>query len=116
MSSAWVLRKKGHACTVFEKEAKAGGKVRGLTKEELPKSVLDAEIDFIERLGVKFECGTEINGNGDLEAILSEYDSVIVACKGVAKPGGKYSKPKSTSLTFVPLETERQLGFGWTNT
>jgi len=98
MSSAWVLRKKGHACTVFEKEAKAGGKVRALTEEELPKGVLDAEIDFIERLGVKFECGTEINGNGDLEAILSEYDSVIVACKGVAKPGGKIFEAKEHKL------------------
>jgi ferredoxin len=98
MAASWVLRKKGHACTVIEAEAKAGGKVRHLTEEELPKEVLDAEIDFIAQLGVKFEYGRQINGNGDLEAITNEYDAVIVACKEVAKPGGKIFEAKEHKL------------------
>lgn len=98
MSAAWVLRKMGHGVTVFEKEDKAGGKLRGLTEEELPKYVLDAEIDFVTRLGIEFEYGAEISGNGDLEAILNEYDAVIVACNGVAKPGGKIFEAKEHKL------------------
>lgn len=98
MAASWVLRKKGHACTVIEAEAKAGGKVRHLTEEELPKEVLDAEIDSIARMGVKFEYGRLINGNGDLEAITNEYDAVIVACKEVAKPGGKIFEAKEHKL------------------
>lgn len=98
MASAWVLRKNGHAVTVFEKEEKAGGKVRFLSEDELPKDVLDAEIANIGSMGVEFKCGTEINGNGDLDAIMDEFDAVIVACKEVAKPGGKIFEAKEHKL------------------
>lgn len=98
MASAWVLRKHGHAVTIYEREEKAGGKVRHLTEEELPKEVLDAEIAFIERLGVKFHCSQEINGNGDLDAIMAKSDAVIVACNNVAKPGGKIFEAKEHKL------------------
>ena len=98
MSVAWVLRKQGHATTIYEKEEVAGGKLRGLTEEELPKHVLDAEIDFVSRLGVKFEYNSEINGNGDLDAIMGQSDAVVVACNGVAKPGGKIFEAKEHKL------------------
>ncbi len=98
MSAAWVLRKAGHRVTIYEKEAKAGGKVRKLTEEELPKDVLDAEIENIHRLGVDFKYETTINGNGDLHAIVDEFDAVIVACNGVAKPGGKIFEAKEHKL------------------
>jgi ferredoxin len=89
MAAAWVLRKNGHGVVMFEKEEKAGGKLRGLSEEELPKHVLDAEIDFVTRLGVEFRYGTEVNGNGDLDAMEAEYDAVVLACKEVGKAGGK---------------------------
>ncbi len=98
MASAWVLRKEGHAVTMFEKEEKAGGKVRFLSEEELPKNVLDEEIANIASMGVEFKCSTEINGNGDLDAIMNEYDAVIVACQEVAKPGGKIFEAKEHKL------------------
>jgi ferredoxin len=97
MAAAWVLRKNGHAVTLFEKESVAGGKLRGLTEEELPKDVLDGEIAFIERLGVKFEYVREIDGEA-LEAMLPEYDAAIVACKGVAKPAGNIFEGKEHKL------------------
>ena len=98
MAAAWVLRKCGHACTIHEKDEKAGGKWRNLPEEEFPIHVLDAEIDQIARLGVGFEYDQKINGNGDMDAILSKYDAVIVACKGVAEAGGKIFAAKEHKL------------------
>lgn len=98
MSAAWVLRKCGHACTIHEKDEKAGGKWRNLPEEEFPIHVLDAEIDQISRLGVGFEYDRKINGNGDMDAILSKYDAVIVACEGVAEAGGKIFAAKEHKL------------------
>ena len=98
MAAAWVLRKCGHACTIHEKDEKAGGKWRNLPEEEFPIHVLDAEIDQIARLGVGFEYDQKINGNGDMDAILSNYDAVIVACKGVAEAGGKIFAAKEHKL------------------
>ncbi len=88
MAAAWVLRKQGHACTVYEKESVAGGKLRRLPEKALPAAVLDTEIAWVARLGIDFFHDTEITEES-LEPILESSDAVIVACKGVAKPGGK---------------------------
>ncbi|MBX7255739.1 MAG: FAD-dependent oxidoreductase [Candidatus Hydrogenedentes bacterium] len=96
MAAAWVLRKRGHAVVLFEKEAVAGGKLRKLTEEELPKEVLDAEIENVRRLGVEFRYGQEVNG--ELADIQAEFDAVILACNGVGKPGGKIFEAKEHKL------------------
>jgi ferredoxin len=96
MSAAWVLRKNGHAVVLYEKEEKAGGKLRKLTEEELPKNVLDEEIENVQRLGVDFRYGHEVNG--DLESIKSSFDAVILACNGVGKIGGNVFEAKEHKL------------------
>ena len=98
MAASWVLRKQGHAATIYEKEAIAGGKMRTLTEEELPKHVLDSEVANIEKIGVDFVFNSEINGNGDLEALTDQYDAVILACGDIAKPGGKVFEAKEHKL------------------
>ncbi|MFA6239311.1 MAG: FAD-dependent oxidoreductase [Candidatus Hydrogenedentales bacterium] len=96
MAAAWVLRKRGHGVVLFEKEAVAGGKLRNLTEEELPKEVLDAEIENVRRLGVEFRYGQEVNG--DLESIRAAHDAVILACNGVGKAGGSIFEAKEHKL------------------
>ncbi len=98
MAASWILRKAGHACTIYEKEDKAGGKWRDSTPEDLPMEVLDAEIEAISRLGVEFAYGQEINNNGMLEELQSKYDAVIIACNHGAKPGGKVFEAKEHKL------------------
>lgn len=96
MAASWILRKQGHAVTIYEKEAVAGGKLRTMSEEELPKRVLDEEIDFIEKLGVKFEYGCEVNGN--LPDVADKHDAVILACNGVGEIGGKVFEAKEHRL------------------
>jgi ferredoxin len=87
MAASWVLRKYGHAATIYEKEAVAGGKLRNLTEEELPKHVLDEEIVSLTKLGVNFEYNHPVNG--DLPDIAEKHDAIILACKEVGQVGGK---------------------------
>ena len=97
MAAAWVLRKCGHACTVYEKEAKAGGKLRQLPETELPGGVLDAEIARIERVGVTFVYESEV-GRGMFEDMQSRYDALVLACNGVATPSGNAFEAKGHKL------------------
>lgn len=96
MSAAWVCRKNGHAATIFEKEQIAGGKLRNLTEEQLPKEVLDTEIARIKRVGVEFRFGHEVGD--DFQQICDEFDAVILSCNGVAKAGGKVFEGKEHKL------------------
>ena len=97
MAAAWVLRKWGHACTVFEKEAAAGGKLRQLPESELPTAVLDAEIARIERLGVEFRCEIEVSGEM-FSAMRPQYDGLVLACTGVAEPDANVFSAKEHKL------------------
>lgn len=109
MAAAWVLRKSGHACTVYEKEAKAGGKLRRLPVTELPDGVLDAEIARIERLGVSFVFETEVAPDtiGDIQ---TRYDAVVVACNGVAEPSGAIFEAKEHKLNVRAVGNGKTAG------
>lgn len=95
MAAAWTLRKLGHAVTLFEKEPIAGGKMRNLSEEELPKAVLDTEIARVARTGIEFRLNTEVT---DLEPIKQEYDAVVLSCNGVGKVGGNVFEGKEHKL------------------
>lgn len=109
MSAAWVLRKFGHACMVYEKEAKAGGKLRDLPESELPVEVLDAELARIGRLGVSFVYETEVTGKS-LADMQNGYDAIVVACNGVADPSGKIFEAKEHKLNVRAVGNGKTTG------
>ena len=78
LAAASILRRHGHAAQVFEKEEKPGGRFRYLPDDELPKRVLDAEIDLLCQMGVTFETGCEIGAARSFRQLKEEYDAVIV--------------------------------------
>ena len=58
LSAAYYLRRKGHAVTVFESQAMAGGMLRyGIPEYRLPKQALDSEIAAVRELGAHFRLG-----------------------------------------------------------
>ena len=61
LSCAYFLASYGHKVTVFEKEVRPGGMLtNGIPAFRLEKDVIDAEIDVLRALGVKFRCGVEV--------------------------------------------------------
>ena len=61
LSCAYFLAAGGYKVTVFEKEMRPGGMLtNGIPAFRLEKDVVEAEIDVLRTLGVKFRCGVEV--------------------------------------------------------
>ncbi len=72
---------KGHDVTVFEAFHKPGGVLLyGIPEFRLPKDILFAEINYLERLGVKFEVNSVVGKVVSLEELFAEgYQAIYVA-------------------------------------
>jgi glutamate synthase (NADPH/NADH) small chain len=71
---------KGHDVTIFEALHKAGGVlVYGIPEFRLPKDIVQAEVNYMERLGVKVECNCVVGRIDTVDELLQEYDAVFLA-------------------------------------
>lgn len=88
LAAAYYLQQGGYDCTIFDDHEKPGGALRySVPEEELPRHVLDKEIAQIEKLGVKFRCGTRIGDKISLEDLRNDFDAVFVGV-GTLEPEG----------------------------
>jgi 2-oxoacid:acceptor oxidoreductase delta subunit (pyruvate/2-ketoisovalerate family) len=79
LSAAYQLARVGHAVTIYEAGAKAGGMMRfGIPRYRLPRDILDAEIAQIEALGIAVKLNSKVE---DLEATMTQggYDAAFLA-------------------------------------
>ncbi|MBN2581703.1 MAG: (2Fe-2S)-binding protein [Planctomycetes bacterium] len=80
LSAAYYLRLAGHACTLYEAHQQPGGLFRhGISEEQLPRSVLDAEIAGILEMGVTLKAGVRLGADVSLDELLSRHDAVLLA-------------------------------------
>lgn len=90
LQAALELRKEGCQVTVFEKMPVRGGMLRiGIPAYRLPRTILEREISYLDRLGVKFELNCEIGKNKPFSEILENFDNTIVA---VGKQQGRVDR------------------------
>ncbi len=84
LSAAYYLAQFGHACEIFDENARPGGRLlRETTDVELPRNVIDAEVAAIERLGVVLHLDKRIAPRSGLADLRSRFDAVLLAC-GIA--------------------------------
>jgi len=70
---------KGHEVTIFEALHKTGGVlIYGIPEFRLPKAIVQAEVNYMERLGVKVECNCVIGRIETVDELLKEYDAVFL--------------------------------------
>ncbi len=71
---------KGHSVTIFESLHKAGGVlVYGIPEFRLPKAIVEAEIDYLRRLGVKVELNSIVGRLYTIDELFaSGYDAIFV--------------------------------------
>ena len=81
LTCAYYLRRKGHAVTIFESRAEAGGMMRyGIPRYRLPAAVLDAEIEQILRVGIELRTGARVGSDVTLTALGEQgFDAIFVA-------------------------------------
>jgi len=81
LTAAYELAKRGHSVTVLESLSKPGGMLRKCIPEyRLPKDVLDADIEYIQRLGVEIRTNVTVGKDITLQDLLREgYKAIFVA-------------------------------------
>lgn len=73
LSCAYYLALDNYDITVFEKEEKLGGMLTlGIPSFRLEKNVVEAEIDVLRQLGVKFKTGVEVGRDITLDQLRNE--------------------------------------------
>ena len=111
LTAAADLARMGYDVTVYEAFHKAGGVlVYGIPGFRLPKDIVEREIDYIRKLGVKFEYGQIIGRTIPFEKIRQEYDAIFIgigagAPRFMGIPGSNLNNIYSASefLTRVNL-------------
>ncbi len=80
LTVAGELAKKGHRVTVFEALHVAGGVlVYGIPEFRLPKAILEAEVDYLRRLGVEFRMNFVVGMTASLDDLKNEgFESFFV--------------------------------------
>jgi formate dehydrogenase major subunit len=80
LSAAFYLRRRGHACTLYDAHPRPGGMLRyGIPEYRLPRAALDEEIRVIERLGAEFRMNTRLGRDVSLAGLRQEHDAVFLA-------------------------------------
>ncbi len=106
LSCAAELARQGFGVTVFEERAEPGGVISyGVPAYRFDADFLKHELAEIQSLGVKFVCGTRIDGARGAEKLLAEgYQAVFLApgLWGAERiPGGENAKGVFTSVEFL---------------
>jgi NADPH-dependent glutamate synthase beta subunit-like oxidoreductase len=80
LTAAYDLVQLGYGVTVFEALPVAGGMLAvGIPAYRLPREVLQAEIEYIEKTGVEIRTNTPIGGDLTLDHLRQEYDAVFIS-------------------------------------
>jgi glutamate synthase (NADPH) small chain len=71
---------KGHEVTIFEAFHKTGGVlIYGIPEFRLPKAIVQAEVDILEKLGAKIICNAVIGRTSTIDELFDEgFDAVYI--------------------------------------
>jgi NADPH-dependent glutamate synthase beta subunit-like oxidoreductase len=84
LAAAYYLQREGISCTIFDDREEPGGMLRyGVLEQDLPRSVLDAEIGQIQALGVVFKQQVHVGTDLTLEELLKTFDAVFLGMGNV---------------------------------
>ncbi len=94
LAAAYHLRRKGHACTIFESNDGLGGMFRfGIPGYRVPRDKLDAEIQRILDLGqIEVRLESRVGVDVSVEQLEQDYDAILwaIGCqtgRGLPVPG-----------------------------
>ena len=80
LAAARDLAVLGHAVTIFERDPEPGGlDTYGIVPFRLPAEIALWEAEQVRALGVEFRTGVTVGETLGAEAILAEYDAVVLA-------------------------------------
>ncbi|WP_302327289.1 FAD-dependent oxidoreductase [Enterocloster lavalensis] len=87
LAAAYYLRKAGHSVVVYDRMEKAGGVLRyGIPHYRLPKDIVDAYVNALSAMGVKFRLGVQVGRDITVEEIQQNSDSMYVGTGAWKQP------------------------------
>jgi len=102
LSAAYYLNQRGFPVTVFEAEKKPGGLFR-TAYQKLDHAVLDAQIEYMKRLGIEFQCSARV-GDGmelNLESLAKKGYKAFLLAVGSNKEKIKRETPPFSSVATI---------------
>ncbi|MBP6004058.1 MAG: NAD(P)-dependent oxidoreductase [Pyrinomonadaceae bacterium] len=80
LSCATYLARLGYAVTVYERRPEAGGlDTYGMAEYKMPKSVSQAEVEQVKKLGVEFRLNTAVGADVSFDDLRSSHDAIFLA-------------------------------------
>jgi ferredoxin len=80
LTAAYFLLQRGHACTIYERDTQAGGRLRRDVHDgTLEAEVLDGEIGIIHRLGAEIRTEAALGDALTLGELRLNHDAVLLA-------------------------------------
>lgn len=116
MAAAAQLNKAGHEVVVYERDDTPGGLLNyGIPDFKLQKDVVTRRINLMEKEGVVFKCNSNVGVNVELNTLLREYQSIILA-GGSTIPRdlpakGREAKGVHFAMDFLKQQNKRVKGF-----
>ena len=113
LSCAYFLALDNYDVTVFEKQEKLGGMLSfGIPSFVLEKEVVEAEIEILRELGVKFKTGVEVGSDITLEQLRAEGFQAFYLAVG-AQTGRKAGIPGEDAMGVMSgVEYLRRVNLG----
>jgi NADPH-dependent glutamate synthase beta subunit-like oxidoreductase/ferredoxin len=118
LACAHDLALMGHQVTIFDASPVAGGMMRlGIPEYRLPRDLIAREVEFVERLGVRFRLGVEIGRDVTFADLRETSDAVFLAAgcrrgKGLKLPGADLPGVVTAVDFLVNLNLELPLDIG----
>lgn len=85
LAAAYHLTCEGHAVTIVDRRAQAGGRLRDAPEAQLPAAVLDFEIGVLARMGIEFKLSAELGNPLTLDGLARGFDAILLAIGEVSK-------------------------------
>ncbi len=116
LAAAYQLRRKGHACTIFEANETLGGMFKyGIPGYRVPRDKLDAEIQRILDLGnVEVRFKTKVGVDVQVADLETEFDAVLwaIGCqsgRGLPVPGWQDTPNCVSGVAFLKAFNEGRM-------
>lgn len=98
--------------TVVDRNEKAGGSLLSMSEAELPKAVLEREVELLKTLGIDFKLRVELGDHVTFEGLSRGFDAILLTTGemaagegerlGLRQDGKCVQNDPNTCLTHVP--------------
>ena len=110
LATAYYLVLQGHACTVYERASRIGGRIEAEFKKPIDDWVVEGELKILRRLGVEFHFEKPIADAAAFTELRQRFDAIVLAC-GKTEPAslkalGLPAAEKGLKVNLTTSETE----------